>query len=224
MDCSWARRDKKLKKNRIGLFGGSFDPPHLGHETLVRMALDRLKLDEAWVIPVGVPVHRILSGQASAELRMAWVKKIFSDRPNVCVKDWEVSQSEPVAAIRTLKQFRDACPDSVPIWLCGADSFAMMEAWIDYPEHQNVCNVAVFSRAGEPMAEALVGWKLLSLEQWQQNQDIGPGHVIWIDTNLPDISATRLRNMAVQGESLEGLVSSRICKEVESQYKLEAGE
>lgn len=179
--------------SRIGLFGGSFDPPHLGHEALVRAALDRLKLDEIWVIPAGVPVHRNLSGHASAELRMAWAEEMFSDCPNIQVKGWEVNRAEPVAAIRTMKQFRDLCPDTVPVWLCGADSFATMEQWIDYPEHQSVCNVAVFSRAGEPVIEESVvreqpNWKLLRLEQWRKSQNIGPGHVIRIDVDLPDIS------------------------------------
>lgn len=160
---------------------------------------------------------------------MAWAEEMFSDCPNIQVKGWEVNRAEPVAAIRTMKQFRDLCPDTVPVWLCGADSFATMEQWIDYPEHQSVCNVAVFSRAGEPVIEESVvreqpNWKLLRLEQWRKSQNIGPGHVIRIDVDLPDISATRVRNMAARGESIEGLVNSRICKEVESQYRLESGE
>lgn len=208
----------------IGLFGGSFDPPHLGHEALVRAALEQLKLDEIWVIPAGVPVHRNLSGHASAERRMAWAEEMFSDSPNICVKDWEVSQPEPVAAIRTLKQFRDVCSDTVPIWLCGADSFATMEQWIGYPEHQNVCNVAVFSRTGEMAVREQSNWKKMSLEQWRKSKNIGPGHVIRIDVDLPDISATCVRSMAAEGKSLDGLVNSRICREVESQYRLESGE
>ncbi|MES0372097.1 MAG: nicotinate (nicotinamide) nucleotide adenylyltransferase [Mariprofundaceae bacterium] len=210
--------------SRIGLFGGSFDPPHLGHEALVRAALDQLKLDQVWVVPAGQPVHRNLSGHASAELRMAWAQEMFSDSPNICVKDWEVSQSEPVAAIDTLKQFRDICPDTVPVWLCGADSFATMEQWVDYPKHQKACNVAVFSRTGERAVKELSNWECLSLEQWRLGNSIGPGHVIRIDADLPDISATVVRNMAAEGKSLERLVNSRICKEVESRYRVESGE
>ncbi len=211
-------------KPLIGLFGGSFDPPHLGHEALVRAALDQLNLDEVWVIPAGVPVHRSLSGHASAELRMAWVKAIFADCPNIRVKGWEASRSEPVAAIHTIRQFRDVYPDTVPVWLCGADSFATMAQWVDYPQHQRWCNIAVFSRAGEPAVEESLSWRPLSRKQWLDDQGVGPGHLIRVDVNLPDLSATEVRNMALQGRSLQGLVNSRICREVESRYKPGTGE
>jgi len=212
----------------IGLFGGSFDPPHCGHETLVREALKYLDLDEVWVIPAGLPVHRNLSGHANAELRMVWVEAMFSESPNVHVKDWEVSQSEPVAAIQTIKTFRDVCPDVVPLWLCGADSFATMKQWVDYPEHQALCNVVVFARAGEAVAEQFLGWKPLSSEAWRSSQkkgqSVGPGHIIWLDVSLPDISASNIRGMAAHGKSLKGLVNSRIRKEIESRYKPGTGE
>ena len=66
---------------RIGLFGGSFDPPHLGHKALVDAALQELNLDEVWVIPVGLPVHRQLSGKATPEQRLFWLNTI--DRKSV---------------------------------------------------------------------------------------------------------------------------------------------
>jgi nicotinate-nucleotide adenylyltransferase len=214
-----------MSTKRIGLFGGSFDPPHRGHEALVKAALEMLDLDAVWVIPAGVPVHRTLSEHASAGQRMAWAEAMFSGFANVHTKDWEVNRGGPVAAIHTLKQFRETCPDVIPVWLCGADSFATMEQWIDYPKHQALCNVAVFARIGESAATEQAGWKPMTLEQWRLGNDqmIGPGHVIHVDVDLPDVSATQVRNMAARGESLEGLVNSRICREVESRYGLGTG-
>ena len=217
----------KPAKN-IGLFGGSFDPPHLGHEALVRSALTQLQLDEVWVIPTGIPVHRDASRHASGEIRMAWVKTMFEELPNVRIKDWEVSHDEPVAAIHTLKRFRDNCPEVIPLWLCGADSFATIPRWIDYPEHQCCCNVAVFSRMGEPPIVELSGWKAISLEQWQSSrergQSLAAGHVIRLDGSLPDVSATLIRDRAMGGESLSGLVNGLICEEVEARYGPESGD
>ena len=215
-------------ETRIGLFGGSFDPPHLGHEALVRSALKQLQLDEVWVIPTGIPVHRDASRHASGEMRMAWAASMFEDLANVFIKDWEVGHDEPVAAIHTLKRFRDHCPELIPLWLCGADSFATMPQWIDYPEHQHCCNVAVFSRAGEPPIAELPGWQALSLEQWQLSREgeesLGSGHVIRLDGTLPDVSATLIRDRAMDGKSLSGLVNSRICEEVEVRYGPESGD
>ena len=215
-------------EKRIGLFGGSFDPPHLGHEALVRSALTQLQLDEVWVIPTGIPVHRDASRHASGEIRMAWAEMMFNDLPNVHIKDWEVNHDGPVAAIHTLKRFRNDYPQIVPLWLCGADSFATMPQWVDYPEHQRCCNVALFSRMGEPPIVELSGWKAMSLELWQSSRESGhglaPGHVIRLDGMLPDVSATLIRDRAMDGRSLSGLVNSRICEEVEARYGPESGE
>lgn len=214
-----------IHSTHIGLFGGSFDPLHLGHEALVKAALEKLHLDQVWVIPAGAPVHRELSGQADAPTRMAWAEAVFSDMPKVQVKDWEISSSRPVAAIDTLKQFRGLHPGVTPVWLCGADSFASMGSWIDYPEHQHQCNVAVFSRAGEPAIVPLPGWKPITMEDWiGQGRQIGAGHLIALDGSLPDVSATVIRNRALRGESLSGLINSRICKEVEALYGQRSGE
>ena len=177
------------------------------------------------MIPAGAPVHRELSGQADASTRMAWAKTVFSDMPKVQIKDWEIGSSKPVAAIDTLKQFRQLHPETMPLWLCGADSFASMESWVDYPEHQQQCNVAVFSRIGEPAIALLPGWKPITVENWKnQKGKIDAGHLIALDGSLPEVSATVIRDMALRGESLSGLINSRICNEVEALYGPISGE
>ncbi len=80
---------------RIGLFGGSFDPPHIGHVALVEAALDALGLHAVWVIPAGFPVHRILSDHVTPEQRLYWMRSIFSANERVKVLDWEVASDEP---------------------------------------------------------------------------------------------------------------------------------
>jgi len=75
--------------SKIGIFGGSFDPPHLGHKALVEAALLELELDGVWVLPVGVPVHRELTSYISAKQRLLWVEKMFAGMEGVEVFDWE---------------------------------------------------------------------------------------------------------------------------------------
>ena len=69
-----------------------------------------------------------------------------------------------------------------------------------------------------------VDWQQASLESWLSGEVNGPGYIIRLDAGLPDISATEIRNRVLKGESLEGLVNSRICKEVESRYQSETGD
>lgn len=203
---------------RIGIFGGSFDPPHLGHEALALVAIEKLALDELWVVPAGVPVHRELTPHIDAATRLKWVRAMFAGRDRIRVLDWEVSCSSPVAAVETLHRFCEEMPGVVPLWICGADSYAGMTSWVDYPAHRGLCNVAIFARAGEPAPSLHAGWKGVAPAAWL-SAPFGPGHVVVIDSPLPDISATQVRRRAVAGDSLDGLVNGKICKEVGASYR-----
>ncbi len=174
---------------RIGLFGGSFDPPHLGHKALVDSAFKRLALDEIWVIPVGLPVHRQLSDKATPTQRLSWLSSMFADDIRVRIIDWEVNRPQPTPAIATLRRFQAENHNIIPLWLMGMDSFLNMPNWVEYPKHQKLCNLAVFQRKGIKEALETNGWKKRKLNQTLK----GAGNLIWVDSELPDISATQFR-------------------------------
>jgi len=183
----------------IGVFGGSFDPPHHGHRFLVESALQQLKLDALWVMPVGVAVHRTLS-LITPQQRLQLVRMMFADMPRVTVLDWEVNADDPTPTSQTLARFQLKNPHIIPLFLLGMDAWAGMESWLDYPIHRDLCNVAVFSRAGViPCTHQ--GWKTCTLTVWQEGRCKGAGHVIFIPGTLPDISATALREALQEGDS-----------------------
>ena len=174
---------------RIGLFGGSFDPPHLGHQALVYAAIQELELDEVWVIPVGLPVHRQLSGKATPKQRLAWLAAMFADQPRVRIVDWEINHAKPSPAIATLRRFQAENPSIIPTWLMGLDSFLDMPNWVEYPEHQKLCNLAVFHRKNVEKTLETVGWEDIST----LNHGLAAGHIIFMNKTLPSISATQIR-------------------------------
>ena len=201
----------------LGVFGGSFDPPHLGHVALVRAALERLRLSEIWVIPVGCPVHRQLSGHAVAGRRLEWMRRIFNDEPRVTVQDWEVTRAEPTPTIDTLRRMRRELPERKPVLLLGSDAFAGIGGWVGYPEHRELCDVAVFSRAGEPSLASHHGWRPVTVAEWQAAS--GSGRLLQVEESLPEISATDLRERVVRGESLSGLVPECVRRDIEQAYR-----
>jgi nicotinate-nucleotide adenylyltransferase len=200
----------------LGLFGGSFDPPHLGHVALVQAALDRLQLPQVWVIPVGNPVHRQLSGRANAITRLDWMQRIFADTPGVVVQDWEVRRTEPSPTIDTLRRIHREQPACSPVLLLGTDAFAGIDSWVGYPEHHDLCDVAVFSRAGEPPLASHHGWQPVTVDEWHDAP--GSGRLLQVDQALPEISATEVRERAVRGETLSGLVPECVRHDIESAY------
>jgi len=206
---------------RIGLFGGSFDPPHVGHVALVQAAFAKLQLDEVWVVPVGLPVHRQLSDCSTAAQRLGWMRRIFADDCRVQVLDWEVMQAQPTPSIVTLRRFARDCPDCRAVLLLGADAFAGMDGWVEYPDHAGLCDVAVFNRAGcAPCpAMAATAFAAVSVEQWLQRPQVY-GRRLDVEVSLPAVSATGIRRMAENKESLAGMVSGCVRSEIEQAYAI----
>jgi len=207
----------------VGIFGGSFDPPHVGHAALVETAFRELGLPEIWVIPVCLPVHRRLSGRAGAGVRLGWLKRVFAGQSGISVQDWELRSTSPVPTIDTLRRVRERFPERLPLLLLGADAFAEISTWVDYPAHLDLCDVAVFDRIGCP-AVGDQGWHRISLRQWREDAEQGgSGRLLYIHSDLPDVSATRVRRRAAAGGSLAGLVPECVREEIERAYGQGAG-
>jgi nicotinate-nucleotide adenylyltransferase len=209
--------DHSLTKARIGLFGGSFDPPHVGHAALVEAALEHLRLSAVWIIPAGMPVHRTLSGHATPALRLHWMQRIFAGHQRIAVLDWEVTASEPTPSIVSLRRFAATFPDKRPVLLLGADAFSGMDGWVSFPEHAALCDVAVFGRAACGAASGVAAFRPLPLTDWLM-QPAGVGYRVDVDVPLPDVSATGIRQLAAQGKSLAGKVPECVRREIEQAY------
>jgi len=202
--------------SNIGVFGGSFDPPHIGHRALVEAALHELALDEVWVMPVGMAVHRQLTSNISAEQRLAWVQKMFMGMDKVRVLDWEVTQARAVASIEVMRDLNEQL-DSVPVWLMGMDAWLGLPDWIDYPEHAQWCNVAVFPRQDE---KSLYAAKVHA--DWQQVDllsKLQAGQVYWAHASLPAVSATQIRRDILTGKDVSTVLDAHIADEIQSAYK-----
>jgi len=205
-----------MNAQQVGLFGGSFDPPHLGHVALVEAGL-AMGLDQVYVIPA-LPVHRELSGLASARMRFDWLVAMFADYPDVQVVDWEISRNQITPAIDTLRRFHGDYPLTIPWLMMGADAWSGLPAWRDYPAHRELCNVAVFARRGMAV-ETVCGheaWQQIALDKVPNCQM--PGHWVHIQALLPDIAATDLRTDAGQGKALTGKVAEIVRRKIEQAY------
>lgn len=218
MDRPWSRGGQGIggkDAKAVGVFGGSFDPPHLGHEALVEEALARLPIDEVWVFPAGIPPHRRLSGHASCADRLRWLRRMFAHLDRVCILDWECRRAEVTPTIYTLRRLHKTYPEHRFLLLLGADAFSAIETWVAYPEHKALCDVAVFPRLGWS-GRWPSGWEEVDVDAWRAKP--GSGRVICVNACLPEISATSIRALAASGRSLAGLVPESIRKEVEQKY------
>ena len=151
----------------IALFGGSFDPPHIGHVAVIEKALQQLDIEKLIIVPAYLNPFKSHS-HAPAELRMEWLERIFADYPDVEISDYEVTKERPVPSIETVTHFRQ---DGANVYLViGADNLASLKAWHRFDE-----------------LDALVTWVIATRGDVEV-----PPHFIRLDISKP-VSSTQLR-------------------------------
>lgn len=136
---------------RIGLFGGSFDPPHRGHVALARLAMERMRLDRVLLAPVGVQPLKRDRAQASFDDRVAMTRLAIEGEPGLEVSliDAPRSNGRPNYTIDTVRALRNAiAPEDQPFCLMGADSFLSVGKWHRAPDLLLECDFIVASRPG----------------------------------------------------------------------------
>lgn len=138
----------------IGLLGGTFDPVHLGHLDVARAALKALPLDRVLFIPAHVPPHRS-TPSASAANRLAMVKLAINGEPKFEASTIELDAEGPSYTSVTIDRFlANGHSASDLCFIAGADAFAGVASWHDYPALLDRCHFAVVSRPGFPATAA----------------------------------------------------------------------
>ena len=139
------------KRKRIGLFGGSFDPPHLGHLTLAQDAYENLDLESVWFIPTYLSPHKEAYNVSPNE-RLEMVKLMLAgdDRFKCC--DLEVESGAPQYSVNTVCTLKERHPDTDFFWLIGADQLRTLPRWKDVRKLAAMATPVVFNRPGYPAA------------------------------------------------------------------------
>jgi nicotinate-nucleotide adenylyltransferase len=202
---------------RIGILGGTFDPFHCGHLDLGRAAESALGLTRLIVVTAHIPPHRT-PPVASGYHRFAMVAMAINGQAHWEASDAELRVGAPSFTTTTLQRLHDeGCAASELFFIIGADAFAEIESWKDYPAILDRAHFAVVSRPGFPAATAAARLPALAAR-------IGaPGHagaartpsIFLIDAPTADVSATAIRRRAAAGESIAGLVSPAVRQHIE---------
>jgi len=135
----------------VGLFGGMFDPPHLGHVAAAEAALAGLGLDELVVTVAKDPRHRS-APVAPAELRLEMTRAAFADVGGAVVSDLELRRDGPTYTIDTVEALLDQDHGSRIVVVVGADAAAAMGRWHRAGELAALVEVGVVPRSGGPWA------------------------------------------------------------------------
>ncbi len=186
---------------RIGLFGGTFDPPHVGHLALAEWARVQLGLDQVVFIPAGMPPHKAAKSQTPAAQRLAMTRLAVRGNPAFAVSAIETRRRGPSWTVDTVREFAQTHPRARLWLLVGADMFDTFGTWRE-PEGILACaTVAVALRPGSRRPRGT---------KWAR---VGHG-VEWLDNPGLEVSSSALRTRAARGLALRYLVPDAVAKAI----------
>jgi nicotinate-nucleotide adenylyltransferase len=169
---------------KIGIFGGTFDPPHIGHINAANTVKSTLGLDQMIIVPAYISPVKIDRKITSPELRLKMCEIAFTATGKVLVSDYELSKPEISYTIDTIKHFKTLYPQDELFLTVGSDSFLKFEQWKDSREIQELCTIVVVARSETDAAK-------LSEKQRELSKY---GRVIVVEIEPINISSTKIRN------------------------------
>ena len=180
---------------RIGVFGGTFDPPHIGHLLLAADACDALRLDRLIFVPAAAQPFKVdTPAVASPAQRLEMVRLAAGDDPRYAVEDTEIAREGLSYTVDTLEHIAARNRGAQLFFLVGEDTMAGFDGWKNPSRIRELATLAVMHRSGGGAAGA-----------------IQPGNgVTVISLRRVDVSSTEIRERLRAGKSIRGFVPDAV--------------
>ena len=214
-DCA-LNRVPMAQPEPIGLFGGTFDPVHLGHLRLAEEARIALGLATVRWIPAGQPTLRAET-QTPALHRLAMVERALAGNPAFELDAGEVHAAQASYTVHTLERLRRELGPAQPlVLLMGADAFARLDAWFEWRRLFELAHISVATRPGHNFPQVGAGDTAI-FSEFRQRQAAAPalrtspaGAIVPFALTALDISATQIRRLLAGRQSARYLVSEPV--------------
>jgi nicotinate-nucleotide adenylyltransferase len=209
---------------RLGVLGGTFDPIHVGHLAAASAARRALALDRILLMPTHVPPHRAVQPQASPFHRFAMAALAAESDPAFVASDLELQAPGPTYTSMTLANLARSGYSPLQIFfITGADAFAEIETWRDYPALLEQGHFVVISRPGRPVAALREDLPALASRMVDAGTAVpSVPSILLVDAPTPDVSSTAIRRRACEGTGLDGLVPPAVAAHIH-RYRLYSG-
>lgn len=182
----------------LGLFGGTFDPPHVGHLALAEWARERLRLDRVLFIPAGRPPHKRRRPISSPAARLEMTRLATRGHPGFGVSTLELEADGPSFTVDTLRAIGARHPRARLFLLVGADSLDEFRTWRSPEEILALATLAVAARPGSGRA---------ATRAWARRRG-----VVWLGNPGLEVSSSLVRERARAGRSVRYLVPDAVAR------------
>lgn len=197
------------EKEKVGIYGGTFSPMHLGHVRAALRFFEEMSLDKLYIVPNLLPHSKSAVEGASAADRLAMARLALGEcdaykDERICVSDFEISREGKCYSADTLEHF--AAPDRRLYLLVGTDMFLILDKWYRARDIFALADIALVRRENDAANTALIDMRAA-----EYRERYG-ARVSVIDTEPTVASSAVIRKRIVSGEVLDGLVPSGVAK------------
>lgn len=183
-----------------GLYGGTFDPPHMAHLMLAEAFLKEFAGSHLIVMPCNIPPHKLRHGGADGAQRLEMTRLCFEGLDNVSVSDYELGRSGPSYTYLTVKHLTSAGVDGKICLIIGQDNLMIMEKWKEYRFLLDNCAVAVAVRGD---------CEQVKNEALRLKREYGADIRLLKTENLP-LSSTEIREAVANGRDVSHCLTEKV--------------
>jgi len=195
---------------KVILFGGTFDPIHLGHTKVSVSATEHIGADKTIFIPAKRSPLKSHQPHASTQDRFRMIALAIKGQDVLEVSDFELKKPAPSYTIETIRHFRGLFGEQTELyWLAGADALRDLARWYKAERIMDECNVAVMHRAGSKMPDFAAFeavWGSWRAEKLRRNA---------VPTPLVDVSSSRIRRAVAAGRDITGMVHPAVAEYIQ---------
>lgn len=186
---------------RIGLYGGTFDPIHLGHLIVIENAINQMDLDRVIILPSSNPPHKKHKDKTKADIRVEMVAEAIKDNHKIILSTFESTDNVVRYTHDTLEYFTSKLPNHEIFYIMGEDSFVTIDTWRNYEKILDY-NIIVFARSGIDNNSTLIK-KVDKIRKDNPN-------IYLIDILNINISSTLIRSLSKEDKSIKYLVKDEV--------------
>jgi len=210
-----------ISNQALGIFGGTFDPLHMGHINPILEAASQLSINKIALIPCHIPSHKG-AASTSSEHRLAMVKLLCQQYPIFFPDEREIKRNKPTYSIDTLRELRKLHPQTPLCFFIGMDSLHSLPTWRHWQELCELCHFVVCQRGGQTAQFSPQISQLLKERQVTMPGEIQrtrSGKIFIADTKPVAISSTALRARLAKQLPVDGLIPAPVVRYIK-QHKL----
>jgi len=190
----------------LGILGGTFNPPHLGHLVMAQEALDQLGLDRVVLMPVAEPPHKEALADPGADVRLELCRLATQDADDVDVSALEIERGGPSYTVDTLRALHDRVPEHALTFIVGGDMAHSLASWQEPEAILGLARLAVAERDG--------------LRREDIARQLEPLHsgdrVVFFDMPRIDLSSSAIRDRVAEGRPIRYLVPDPVVQAIQS--------